>query len=44
MVIDVPDLDAALTWAGQAPSAQWGAVEVRPGATYYANGGWQPNG
>src|SRR6478735_3267797 len=29
-VIEVPDLDAAIEWAGRAPSAGWGAVEVRP--------------
>lgn len=29
-VIDVPDLDAALDWAAQAPCAVTGGVEVRP--------------
>lgn len=29
-VIEVPDLDAALDWAAQAPSAQTASVEVRP--------------
>lgn len=29
-LIDVPDLDAALSWAARCPSAEWGAVEVRP--------------
>jgi hypothetical protein len=29
-VIDVPDLDAALEWAAQAPSALAASVEVRP--------------
>lgn len=29
-VIDVPDLDAALEWAAQAPSALTASVEVRP--------------
>ena len=29
-VIDVPDLDAALAWAAQAPCAMSGSVEVRP--------------
>jgi hypothetical protein len=29
-VIDVPDLDAALTWAARCPSAARGVVEVRP--------------
>lgn len=42
-VIDVADLDAALEWAGQAPSVDWGAVEVRPGAVHYADGAWHPN-
>jgi hypothetical protein len=42
-VIDVPDLDAALQWAGKAPSVAWGAVEVRPGAVYYGDGAWRPN-
>ncbi len=42
-VIDVPDLDAALDWAKQAPSVDWGVVEVRPGATFVRDGAWQPN-
>jgi hypothetical protein len=42
-VIDVADLDAALEWAGKAPSASWGSVEVRPGAVYVTDGAWQPN-
>lgn len=29
-VIEVPDLDAALDWAAQAPSALTASVEVRP--------------
>jgi len=29
-IIDVPDLDTALTWASRCPSAARGAVEVRP--------------
>ena len=40
-VIDVPDLDAAIEWARQAPSASWGHVEIRPTATRYVNGAWQ---
>jgi hypothetical protein len=40
-VIDVADLDAALDWAGRAPSVDWGTVEVRPGATHFADGAWQ---
>lgn len=40
-VIDVPDLDAGIAWAGQAPSASWGHVEVRPTATRYVDGAWR---
>jgi hypothetical protein len=29
-IIDVADLDAALSWAARIPSAAWGAIEVRP--------------
>ena len=29
-VIDVPDLDAALSWAARCPAASHGVVEVRP--------------
>lgn len=29
-MIDVPDLDAALSWAKRCPGAQYGAIEVRP--------------
>ncbi len=39
-VIDVPDLDAALAWSKQAPSVQWGPVEVRPGMTRWAGDSW----
>lgn len=42
-VIDVENLDAALDWGKQAPSIEWGAVEVRPGATHTVDGVWQPN-
>ncbi|MFC8681152.1 YciI family protein [Microbacterium ureisolvens] len=41
-VIDVADLDAAIAWAGRAPSVGWGAVEVRPSATRYEHGAWTP--
>ena len=30
VVIEVPDLDAALSWAARCPAAAYGAVEVRP--------------
>jgi len=29
-VIDVPDLDAALSWAARCPSSSYGTIEVRP--------------
>lgn len=41
-VIDVPDLDAALDWAGKAPSVAWGPVEVRPSSTRFVDGAWTP--
>jgi hypothetical protein len=45
IVIDVPDLDAALEWAGKAPALEWGgAVEIRPGAIHTVDGEWTPNG
>ena len=45
IVIDVPDLDAALEWASQAPVLGWGgAVEIRPGATHTVDGVWTANG
>lgn len=28
--IDVPDLDAAITWAARCPGASYGTVEIRP--------------
>lgn len=40
IMIDVPDLDAAIEWARQAPQAQWGTVEIRPVATYLVDGVW----
>lgn len=39
-VIDVADLDAALEWAGRAPSVAWGHVEVRPTAVRWTDGSW----
>jgi hypothetical protein len=29
-LIDVPDLDAAISWAARCPAASYGVVEVRP--------------
>ena len=43
IVIDVADLDAAIEWGRQAPAISWGAVEIRPGATYTVAGTWTPN-
>ncbi|NYF18241.1 hypothetical protein HDC37_003097 [Microbacterium sp. AK009] len=40
-VIQVDNLDDAIAWAGRAPSAQYGSVEVRPSGTYFADGAWQ---
>ena len=40
-VIEVPDLDDAIKWAGQAPSVSWGHVEIRPTSTRYVDGSWQ---
>lgn len=31
-VIDVPDLDTAIEWAGKCPAAQFGKVEIRASA------------
>lgn len=43
-VLDLPDLDAAIDWARQAPSLDWGAVEIRPGATHTVDGVWTASG
>ncbi len=40
VVIDVPDRDAAVSWAQQAPPARYGTVEVRQTATRYVDGAW----
>lgn len=39
-VLDLPDLDAALAWAEKCPSAEWGAIEIRPSAVRFENGSW----
>jgi hypothetical protein len=43
VVIDVPDLDAAIDWAKRAPNVDYGTVEVRPGAVYTVDGEWRQN-
>jgi len=40
VIIEVPDLDAAIAWAEQAPPAAYGAVEIRPTATRFVDGAW----
>ncbi|WP_019179379.1 YciI family protein [Microbacterium yannicii] len=39
-VIEVSDLDAAIGWAGKAPSVSWGHVEIRPTMTRFLDGAW----
>jgi hypothetical protein len=39
-VIEVDDLDQAISWASKAPSITWGAVEIRPTATRFHDGEW----
>ncbi len=34
VIVDVPDLDAALGWATRSPGARYGRVEVRPVAGF----------
>jgi hypothetical protein len=43
IIIDVPNLDAALKWGRQAPPAKWGTVEVRPGVVHLEDGAWVPS-
>lgn len=40
VVIDVPDLDAAIAWAEKSPPSMYGDVEIRPTATRYVDGAW----
>lgn len=30
LMLNVPDLDAAISWAARCPSAQYGTIEIRP--------------
>lgn len=40
-LVDVDSMDAALEWAGRAPSVNWGTVEVREAALTWDSGqGW----
>ena len=39
-VIEVPDLDAAISWAAKCPGAQYGWVEVRPAELVFSEGSW----
>lgn len=41
-VLDVPDPDTALAWAGKCPSARWGTIEIRPSAVRFMDGAWIP--
>ena len=43
VVIDVPDLDAAIAIAREAPPVHWGTVEIRPGAVFAVDGVWVAN-
>jgi hypothetical protein len=43
-VIDVPDLDEALTWASKCPGAQYGVIEIRPSAISFSEGQWRDLG
>lgn len=42
IVVEVPDLDAAIAWAERAPSAHYGDIEIRPTGTRYVDGAWTP--
>ena len=39
-VIEVPDLDAAISWAAKCPGAQYGWIEVRPSELVFSDGSW----
>ncbi|MGO0604373.1 YciI family protein [Brevibacterium linens] len=40
VVIDVPDVEAALAWAEKFPGTSYGTIEVRPAATSFVDGTW----
>ncbi len=39
-VVDVTDLDSAISGAERCPGAEFGSIEVRPAATSLVDGGW----
>ncbi|CAN5333077.1 YciI family protein [soil metagenome] len=39
-IVEVDDLDAAIAWAGKAPSVNWGSVEIRPVGVHVVDGAW----
>jgi hypothetical protein len=39
-MIEGSDLDAAITWAGECPDAQYGTIEIRPSAIIFHAGEW----
>lgn len=39
-VIEVSDLDSAISWAAKCPGAQYGSVEIRPSAIVFHDGAW----
>ncbi len=43
-VVDVPDLDAAISWAAKCPGAQYGWIEVRPSELVFSEGSWHQVG
>ena len=44
VVINLPDRDAALAWAGRFPGTSYGTVEVRAAGVSYVGGCWQWHG
>ena len=40
LVVDGPDVAAAVGWAERCPAASYGTIEVRPAATSIVDGSW----
>ncbi len=40
VMLDVPDLDAAIAWAEKCPAVHWGTVEIRPSAVRFVDEAW----